>query len=97
MGFAYTNLFRMTNSSDSIEARRKEIASGKRSWHVHETPKRDFHSFYCAYVVPLHRIRTEGVIEKLAEHRDGQRVVRVDILGEIKLSTENAGDSCSCL
>ncbi len=74
----------MINPSDYIEARRKEIADGKRSWHVEETRERNLHAFYCEYVVPLHRIRNEGIIEKLAEHRDGQRVNRVDILGEVK-------------
>lgn len=70
--------------ADHIEKRRKELRSGKRSWHVAELPERDPHVFYVEHVLPLRQLRNQAVIEKLAEYRSGQFIERIEILGGIK-------------
>ncbi len=69
---------------EHIDARRKEVLDGVRSWHVSIVPDRDLDVFQVQYVLPLRELEKIGLVEDLIEsyvlRRGKRRVDRIDIV-----------------
>lgn len=78
------------------ERRREVFDLNKRSWNKNNDAGGDADVFYTEYVVPLRRLQSEGLFEKLIKlrgsYRGSTKIDRVDIKGAINYEAGSIGN-----